>query len=94
MRHQAGLSFFNVKSKVFRRFRASSASVGPDGKKPADSWKNMKQFLNFYVGIYVKYIYLMRKIEDSHDQIIHVQIREMVKKFIIKLLTKKKSKVY
>ena len=58
------------------------ASVGPDGKKPADSWKNMKQFLNFYVGIYVKYIYLMRKIEDSYDQIIHVQIREMVKKFL------------
>ena len=58
------------------------ASIGPDGKKPADSWKNMKQFLNFYVGIYVKYIYLLRKIEDSYDQIIHVQIREMVKKFL------------
>lgn len=58
------------------------ASIGPDGKKPADSWKNMKQFLNFYVGVYVKYIYLMRKIEDSYDQIIHVQIREMVKKFL------------
>ena len=62
------------------------ASIGPDGKKPADSWKNMKQFLNFYVGIYVKYIYLMRKIEDSHDQIIHVQIREMVKKFLQNIL--------
>ena len=62
------------------------ASVGPDGKKPADSWKNMKQFLNFYVGIYVKYIYLMRKIEDSYDQIIHVQIREMVKKFLQNIL--------
>ena len=58
------------------------ASIGPNGKKPADSWKNMKQFLNFYVGIYVKYIYLLRKIEDSYDQIIHVQIREMVKKFL------------
>ena len=58
------------------------ASIGPDGKKPADSWKNMKQFLNFFVGVYVKYIYLMRKIEDSYDQIIHVQIREMVKKFL------------
>ena len=62
------------------------ASVGPDGKKPADSWKNMKQFLNFYVGVYVKYIYLMRKIEDSYDQIIHVQIREMVKKFLQNIL--------
>ena len=62
------------------------ASIGPDGKKPADSWKNMKQFLNFYVGIYVKYIYLMRKIEDSYDQIIHVQIREMVKKFLQNIL--------
>ena len=58
------------------------ASIGANGKKPADSWKNMKQFLNFYVGIYVKYIYLLRKIEDSYDQIIHVQIREMVKKFL------------
>ena len=58
------------------------ASIGPDGKKPADSWKNMKQFLNFYVGVYVKYIYLMRKIEDSYDQIIHVQIRSMVKNFL------------
>ena len=58
------------------------ASIGPNGKKPADSWKNMKQFLNFYVGIYVKYIYLLRKIEDSYDQIIHVQIREMVKIFL------------
>ena len=62
------------------------ASIGPNGKKPADSWKNMKQFLNFYVGIYVKYIYLMRKIEDSYDQIIHVQIREMVKKFLQNIL--------
>ena len=62
------------------------ASIGPDGKKPADSWKNMKQFLNFYVGIYVKYIYLMRKIEDTYDQIIHVQIREMVKKFLQNIL--------
>ena len=62
------------------------ASVGPDGKKPAESWKNMKQFLNFYVGIYVKYIYLMRKIEDSYDQIIHVQIRSMVKKFLQNIL--------
>ena len=62
------------------------ASIGSDGKKPADSWKNMKQFLNFYVGIYVKYIYLMRKIEDSYDQIIHVQIREMVKKFLQNIL--------
>ena len=62
------------------------ASIGPDGKKPADSWKNMKQFLNFYVGIYVNYIYLMRKIEDSYDQIIHVQIREMVKKFLQNIL--------
>ena len=62
------------------------ASIGPDGKKPADSWKNMKQFLNFYVGVYVKYIYLMRKIEDTHDQIVHVQIREMVKKFLQNIL--------
>ena len=62
------------------------ASIGPDGKKPADSWKNMKQFLNFYVGIYVKYIYLMRKIEDSYDQIIHVQIRSMVKNFLQNIL--------
>ena len=62
------------------------ASIGPDGKNPADSWKNMKQFLNFYVGIYVKYIYLMRKIEDTYDQIIHVQIREMVKKFLQNIL--------
>ena len=62
------------------------ASIGPDGKKPADSWKNMKQFLNFYVGIYVKYIYLMNKIEDSYDQIIHVQIRDMVKKFLQNIL--------
>ena len=62
------------------------ASVGPDGKKPADSWKNMKQFLNFYVGIYVKYIYLMKKIEDSYDQIIHVQIRAMVKNFLQNIL--------
>jgi len=58
------------------------ATVGPNGKKPADSWTNMKQFLNFFVGIYVKYIYLMRKIEDCYDQIIHVQIRSMVKKFL------------
>ena len=62
------------------------ASIGPDGKKPADSWKNMKQFLNFYVGVYVKYIYLMRRIEDSYDQIIHVQIRAMVKKFLQNIL--------
>ena len=62
------------------------ASIGPDGKKPADSWKNMKQFLNFYVGVYVKYIYLMRKIEDSYDQIIHVQIRSMVKNFLQNIL--------
>ena len=58
------------------------ASVGPNGKKPADEWKTMKQFINFFVGVYVKYIYLMRKIEDSYDQIIHVQIRAMVKKFL------------
>ena len=62
------------------------ASIGPDGKKPADSWKNMKQFLNFYVGVYVKYIYLMKKIEDSYDQIIHVQIRSMVKNFLQNIL--------
>ena len=62
------------------------ASIGPDGKKPADSWKNMKQFMNFFVGIYIKYIYLMNKIEDSYDQIIHVQIRSMVKKFLENLL--------
>ena len=62
------------------------ASVGPDGKKPADSWNTFKKLLNFFVGVYVKYIYLMRKIEDSYDQIIHVQIREMVKKFLENIL--------
>ena len=58
------------------------ASIGPNGKRPCDSWTDMKQYLNFFVGVYVKYIYLMRKIEDCYDQIIHVQIRAMVKKFL------------
>ena len=58
------------------------ASIGPNGKRPCDSWTDMKQYLNFFVGIYVKYIYLMKKIEDCYDQIIHVQIRAMVKKFL------------
>ena len=58
------------------------ASVGPNGKRPCDSWTDMKQFLNFFVGVYVKYIYLMRKIEDCYDQIIHVQIRALIKKFL------------
>lgn len=62
------------------------ASIGPDGKKPVDSWKNMTQFLKFFVGIYIKYIYLMNKVEDSYDQIIHVQIRDMVKKFLENLI--------
>ena len=68
------------------QFEQWPASVGPNGKKPADDWKDFKQFINFFVGIYVKYIYLMGKIEDAYDQIIHVQIRAMVKKFLENIL--------
>ena len=58
------------------------AMIGPNGKRPCESWTNPKMFSNFYIGVYLKYIYLLRKIEDCYDQIIHVQIRDMVKKFL------------
>lgn len=58
------------------------ATVGPNGKRPADSWTHLTQYENFYIGVYIKYIYLLRKIEDCYDQIIHVQIRDMVRKFL------------
>lgn len=77
-------NFFNALIELHEEIQLEHwpATIGPNGKRPCDSWTDMKQFLNFFVGIYVKYIYLMRKIEDSYDQIIHVQIRAMVKKFL------------
>jgi len=81
-------NFFNALIELHEEIQLEQwpATVGPNGKKPADSWTNMKQFMNFFVGIYVKYIYLMRKIEDCYDQVIHVQIRAMIKKFLENIL--------
>jgi hypothetical protein len=31
------------------QFEQWPASVGPNGKKPADDWKDFKQFINFFV---------------------------------------------
>ena len=32
------------------QFEQWPASIGPNGKKPADDWKDFKQFINFLIG--------------------------------------------
>lgn len=41
-----------------------------------------KDWLNYYVNLYIKYIDLLRKVDESYDQITHPQMRKTIKKFL------------
>lgn len=45
-----------------------------------------KDWLNYYVNLYIKYIDILKRVDDSYDQIIHPQMRKSIKKFLENLL--------
>jgi hypothetical protein len=49
------------------------------------SW-TAKDWLNYYVNLYIKYIALLKKVNDSYDQIIHPQMRKSIKTFLANIL--------
>ena len=56
-----------------------------NGKVVSEKWA-FKDFMNFFVGMYFKYIKLLRDCEDSYDQTVHPQLRKYIKKFVENLL--------
>ena len=51
----------------------------------SSSW-SAKDWLNYYVNLYIKYIATLKKVDDSYDQIIHPQMRKSIRKFLENIL--------
>jgi hypothetical protein len=45
-----------------------------------------QSMINFFIPIYVKYIDVLKRMEDSYDQTTHPQIRKVMKKFLENLM--------
>jgi len=45
-----------------------------------------KDMINFFFPVYVKYIDIFKRVEDSYDQIKHPQIRKVMKKFLVNIM--------
>lgn len=53
----------------------------PNSVLNSPSW-SCKQWLKFFIPLYVKYIDILKRIEDSYDQTTHPQLRKTIKKFL------------
>ena len=62
------------------------AEIDKDTNKVVSEKWSFKDFLNFFVAIYFKYIKLLKNIEDSYDQTIHPQLRTYIKRFLENIL--------
>jgi len=56
------------------------------GTTPISATWMPQDWLNFEVNLYVKYIDILKRVDDSYDQIIHPQMRKSIKKFLENLL--------
>ena len=61
------------------------AEVLENGKIVSEKW-SCKDFLNYFVQLYYKYVKLLAKIEEAYDQTVHPQLRVHVKKFLENIL--------
>jgi len=72
-------------------------SLGNKNQKISQEW-SCKDWLNFYVALYVKYIDILRRVEDCYDQTIHPQIRGLMKNFLENIMCRvvqiKKSLIF
>lgn len=72
-------------------------SLNPKNQKISEEW-SCKDWMNFYVPLYIKYVDILRKIEDCYDQTTHPQIRKTIKRFLINILCRvvqiKKSLIF
>jgi hypothetical protein len=72
-------------------------SLNLKNQKISEEW-SCKDWMNFYVPLYVKYIDILRKVEDCYDQTTHPQIRKTIKRFMINILCRvvqiKKSLIF
>lgn len=41
-----------------------------------------KDWINYFVNLYIKYIEILKKVEESYDQTTHSQMRKLMKKFV------------
>lgn len=55
------------------------------GKMISEKWSG-KDTLNYIVGLYIKYINLLRNVEDAYDQTVHPQLRKYILKFLENIL--------
>ena len=58
-----------------------------NNKRISDTWIN-RDWLNFYVPLYIKYIDVLKRVEDCYDQITNPQIRKMIKNFLENLIVR------
>lgn len=56
-----------------------------NGKVISAQW-TCKDFLNFFIGLYFKYIKLLRDVEDAYDQTVHPQLRKYILKFLTNIM--------
>ena len=61
------------------------AELDANKKVISENW-SCKDFLNFFVTLYFKYIRIVTDVEDSYNQIIHPQLRKYIKRFLKTLL--------
>jgi hypothetical protein len=47
----------------------------------SQTW-NAKDWLNYYVNVYIKYIDILKKVDDSYDLITHPQMRKLIRTFL------------
>jgi len=59
--------------------------ITESNKTVSQTW-TAKDWLNFQVNLYIKYIDILKRVDDSYDQIIHPQMRKSIKKFLENLL--------
>jgi hypothetical protein len=72
-------------------------NLNAKNQKISIEW-SCKDWLNFYVALYVKYINVLKRVEDCYDQTTHPQMRQVIKKFLNNILARvvqiKKSLIF
>lgn len=72
-------------------------NINAKNQKISTEW-SCKDWMNFYVVLYIKYIDILRKVEDCYDQTTHPQMRKIIRKFLENILARvvqiKKSLIF
>jgi hypothetical protein len=81
------LKFTNALTDIIEQYQQETYpdSLGPKGGKISNSWVT-KDYMNFYVPLYIRYIEILKNVEDCYDQTTHPQIRKFIKKFLENLI--------